>query len=271
MLGQVLCLLLAITMQGYAMQTIHEMHDFTQLEQLLLASAPSTMVLVDIDDTIITPCSDMFRVNSPDRFFIDDLKRNKYSGYDTILAAWRLKRSTKLVHNRWPSLITQLKEQHKLVYALTQMRPGPIGSIALVEEWRYQELLSHGVSFLPEYHGNTNFIVLGDNDDVPAQSMFHKGFFLTGSFSKGDVVRELNRLNPITHLIFIDDRKDHVTNVVAACQELNIPCTGIMYRGIELIQAECLDQKIIDVQKEHLLVHHQWLEDYEAKTLLETS
>jgi hypothetical protein len=216
-------------------------------------------IFIDIDDTIITPKSNLFRHGSPYATIIDELKKNpNVANFDNILGNWRLQRKTMLVSDRWPELIAQLKKEVP-VFALTQLNPGKIGPIASMEQWRHQELSSLNVAFTPIFNNNSEQVILFSQEKTyPA--IFYQGFFITGSYKKSQIIAEYIKHHPAEMIIFIDDRKEHIDEVTDACKLAGIPIVGILYRGIEKIQGSA-DPEVAKFQQQYLLEHAEWLED----------
>jgi hypothetical protein len=148
------------------------------------------VIFLDVDDTLITPISKVFRVHSPYRTLIDDLKkdRDQIPYFERILSRWRLQRQVQLVSEDWLCFINDFKAQFPL-YALTKMESGPLGDILSMEEWRYAELSSKGMEFTPTYGGKEKEILLS-SPSMTYEGTFYKGIFSTGSFNKSEVVRD---------------------------------------------------------------------------------
>jgi hypothetical protein len=241
-----------------------EIKDFSEIQRVLGAVSAQTLVLLDVDDTLITPQSNMFRVGSPARHLIDDLKKDRENipELEKILSIWRSQRQAMLVHRQWPELLTFVREQGALVYALTHINTGQ-QDLHRVEEWRYRELRSLNIRFSPFFCGYRDNIVLPFGN--PA--VFYKGCFLTGSHSKGDVLRVILSEYRPKDVIFIDDRLSMVQEIGGVCEEQGLPYQGYIYRGIEQIPGE-VSLELMALQKRYLLEHYRWLEDKEALLLL---
>jgi hypothetical protein len=238
-------------------------HTLQQLQDALAPLQEGTVIFIDVDDTLITPKSKVFHWASPHRFLIDDLKKNrdKIPNFEEILSHWRLQRETMLVSEEWPKLINTLKEKHP-VYALTKMETGPIGAIPSMEQWRYDELTHKGISFTPSFKGEVKS-VLKDDLLQPCPITFSHGIFITGSYTKGDVIDIFLETQTPAQIVLIDDREEYLCDVKEACARHGIPFLGIFFKGMELI-AGFPDPKVADFQKEHLLTHAEWLEDEKA-------
>lgn len=248
--------------------------NFNKIKEQLLKGDEKSLTLLDIDDTIITPKSGMFRPHSRHYHLIDNIKANikEVPNYQEILSVWRLNRKLVLVHNHWPAFVRERKLDGHNIYALTQMRPGKFGSIESMEKWRYEELKSMGVQFVPKFNGLENIEVLPETafkecSGLMSPAIFYKGFFMTGGHSKGAVVRSILEDHFPSKIFFVDDREAHVKDVGRVAQEFGIPYQGFIYRGIDLMDARLSDE-VHDFQKQMLLEELRWIEDEEAEEMV---
>jgi len=234
------------------------------VQDVLSKIKEDSVIFIDVDDTLITPKSTMFRATSPYRFLIDDLKKNRdqFPNFETILSRWRLQRKTILVSEEWPQFIHTLKNKYP-VYALTKMETGKIGDIPSMEKWRYDELKEKGISFTPSCNGVSEDTFAIDSSK-PYPPAFYKGIFITGSYNKSDVLRVFLKTQHPTQIVLIDDRPEYLQDAIEECNRQSIPFIGILFKGTELIQGQA-DPKIAEFQKEYLFEHAQWLEDEEAE------
>jgi len=237
-----------------------------QLREILTPLSEGAVIFIDVDDTLITPKSKVFHWESPHRFLIDDLKKNrdKISNFEEVLSHWRLQRETMLVSDEWPTFVNTLKEKCS-VYALTKMETGMIGAIPSMEQWRYSELTHKGISFTPSFKGVSKS-VLRDNPPISSSITFFHGIFITGSHTKGDVLDIFFETQTPTQVVLIDDREEHLQDAKEACARHGIPFLGIFFKGMDLISG-LPDPNIAIFQKEHLLTHAEWLEDEAAEIL----
>lgn len=254
---------------------IIETNKFDLISEALHNSHDEAMILLDVDDTIITPKSHMFRAKSRHKTIVDDIKKMQHQipNYLEMLEHWRRNRDIILIHDNWPDLIRQIIDQDKKIYALTQMHTGPFGKIPRMEEWRYNELLSKvGVSFVEKFLGKEEIEALPKTDfnassGLSTPAVFYKGYFMTGGHGKDDVLEYIfGRTNP-SQIIFVDDRKDHVEKLKAVCEENDIEYKGIIYKGAELLPGD-VDQKLAEFQREYWFTNSKWLEDDEARKMM---
>ena len=185
----------------YAMNKIVTLSSANEVLSHINNLSAEPTVFIDVDDTIITPKSYSFR-SPPYNKLIDKIKANhdKYDNYEEIISNWRLQRKIILIDEQWSDVINKLKEKYK-VFALTAMDMGPIGNIASMEQWRYNELSSYGINFTQ----NISF----KNQDK-ANECFYKGIFMTGTKSKSKTIEPfLSELSTKT-LVMVDDRMSHI-------------------------------------------------------------
>lgn len=252
--------------QTFAESEILKAHTAEEIQNIIKKSTADAIILFDIDDTIITPVSHHFR-SEPHKRLIDNIKKNKhlYDNYETIVSNWRLQRKVMLVDEQWPNIINQLKETHK-VYGLTKMDTGKFGNIASMESWRYNELKSLNIEFSHHEALDNHFKTIQTLTNGPA---FINGIFITGSKSKHETLDQFHDFLNTKQIVFIDDREEHIADVQKYCEKHHISFIGILYKGVDKLPVT-LNPKVIELQKEYLLKHGQWLEDEEAEKLVIT-
>tara|TARA_A100000171_G_C2139425_1_gene153527 strand:+ start:6745 stop:7476 length:732 start_codon:yes stop_codon:yes gene_type:complete len=237
----------------------HSAHDILIY---LKDSYDQTAVLLDVDDTLITPVSRTFQ-SAPTKHLIDEIKRNKhlFPEYEKIISAWRSQRQVRLTDPDWPLVLKDLQKKGP-VFGLTQMNTGSLGSIPSMEKWRYEELTSLGLIF------STHSSPALERPDCKDQPVFYKGIMMTGATSKAETLAAFRPYISATKFVLIDDREIHLKNLADYCQKEGIEFTGILYTGAgkgPLPQ----DSVIYEMQKKYLLENHSWLEDDEARKLIE--
>ena len=244
-----------------------ETKDFEVLKEPLAKAKANSLVLLDVDDTIITPISAMFAANSEHRSFIDDFKKDssKYPNFGEMLETFRLMRKVKLINSDWGKLIDQSKDNGANVYALTQISGEKVGADSL-KEWRYKELSSLGINFTENFDQTSDSVIIKAKKNDSA--LFHKGVFITGTNTKSIVLEQiLQKIEPL-EVIFVDDRREHVDDLAKVCKTKEIDYFGIHYTGAQGINAK-INQAVIKLQKEYFTQQGKWLEDHDAYNLLE--
>lgn len=227
------------------------------------------LVLLDVDDTLITPRSAMFRYNSGHHQFIDELKKQPPHGINvtTILANWRLQRQVILVEEEWPHFIHFLRDVRGVtVYGFTQMHTGAFGTIASVEKWRFQELQDKGIVFTSAIDGSSRLVLLEGEEGY---ACFDRGILFTGPFTKRQLLDAFLTITPHQprQIFYVDDRLEQVHMIAQLAQRRNIPFFGVHYRGASMLKGDP-KPNVIAYQQKCLLEKGIWLEDEQAEHIL---
>lgn len=213
----------------------------------------NSLVLFDIDDTLIIPVSKTF--TSKHKTIIDRIKKNKdlFHNYEEIISTWRLKRCIRLTDQLWPQVLGKLKKDFS-VYALTKMDIGKVGYIPAIEKWRYKELVAFGLVFTNQEKNILN----------REGTSFYRGIIFTGKKSKSEALNIHIDLKKYTHIVMIDDRSEHLEDIQKYCQSKNVPFTGYLFQTMDVE----IDDRIPEIQYKFLTEKLQWLEDEEALKML---
>lgn len=242
--------------------------DSSTMDNLLEKIGENSLVLINIDDTIITPKSLMFRYNSPYRAFIGELEAlNKYQpGIESLIATLILQRQVMLVEPGWPKFIDKLKSKGALVFGLTKMN-SVTTKIKNFDEWQYQQLVSLDVQFTNEVNKQESFKFDEQNKWAP---VFYKGVIYTSYVSKESTLRQFLNITNISprNIVVIDYRKSDLNNIDKFFRTLDLDCFAVQYLGYEELQG-VPDNKLVQLQKDSLLKNGKWLEDDAAKKLLD--
>lgn len=240
----------SLTIFGASMECISLKELQLHLDQLQAGD----FLVVDIDDTVITPRSMMFRPQSPHHKIIDNLK--KQPNTDPIVAIWRLGRHVMLVEPQWPEIIESLKNRGVIVIALTQMHTGTFASIPSMEKWRADELRSFGITFSP--YATKAVEILINN---PMSATLYQGILFTGSHSKVDTLKAfIAKYGKPPKILFIDDRSEHVQSLRAFCESMQIAYIGCHYKAVLSLPYDS-SQDFGDIQSQKLIKEKVWLED----------
>ncbi len=207
----------------------------------------SVLVLLDIDNTIITPVSSAFKLNNG-KNIIDAIKQIMRSAESEnnhrlvkecvdIISLWRLNRMVRLTDANWPSFITNMvcnntfgnvSVSHSDVFGLTQIDSGKFGRITSMEKWRTAELQSLNIKFSGSYGSQSKPSVIFSGK---TNATYSDGIFYTGSFSKGKIISYLLKSSSCEYdiIFFIDDRLDHLEDVANTCDELGMICVTMQF------------------------------------------
>jgi hypothetical protein len=138
------------------------------------------------------------------------------------------------------------------------MDTGRFGNIKSVEDWRYKELKSLGITF----SSNTKIPNSTVNDAV-----FYNGLFLTGKNSKSQTILNYIQYLDAETIVLIDDREEHLEDLRKFCENKSIQFIGILFSGLENFKDRPNDN-VVQFQKQHLIKNAQWLEDAEAERMM---
>lgn len=221
---------------------------------------PGDWLVVDIDDTIITPKAAMFRTKSPHHKFIDHLKTLPDSSL--TISIWRLSRDVTLVENEWPTIIDTLKERGVIVIALTQMHTGHFGKISSMEKWRAQELKNLNITFSSYAENSVETLI-----DSEKPATLYQGILFTGSHTKAQtLINFTKKYGKPSKLVFVDDRIEHIQSLEKLCADMNISFQGAYYQAAGQLPYSPA-QDFGDIQTQKLMHDGIWLEDHEAQKI----
>lgn len=197
-------------------------------------------LVVDVDNTLIMPKAEIFKANSPDKYFIDEFKKNPTPDLANKLSLWRLKRKIQLVENEWINIFDFLLNNKVSIYALTQMETGSYGVIPSVEKWRSEELKSIGLLF-SNYPENEIDLLLKSKKPATV----YKGIMFTGEFKKSEVLNEFiyrQKIKP-KKIVFIDDKKEQIEDLENYFIEKSIDHLCVHYNAASKIFANSSFEK----------------------------
>lgn len=232
-----------------------ECTSINDLNYIIEQLQPGDCLIVDVDDTLITPQAMMFRPQSPYHTFLDKIKKEKPQNLTDILSTWRLNRKVCLVEPQWPEILANLIKKGVTVLALTQVNTGKFGKIASMEKWRANELTKLNLIFSPFAVDEIETIIA---DGEPAT--LHKGILSTGSHTKAAVLEAfINKYPHPSKIVFIDDRLQQVECIFEFCKKLNIPYEGIHYLGASKLPYNP-DLDLGHIQTK-MIINQEWAED----------
>lgn len=259
---------------------IADIDSFAQAQSVLDKADANTLVLFDVDDTLLVPTNKIFRNKNLEKnaAWYTQL-RNETLGKATkneweLLHLWVLKDDFMLMEPDIVDTIRSLQDRGVKVLALTALVPGRAFAIPSMAHWRFENLKKHGIDFSKTSFGNMTFDELPtikDAHDNPQHPVLYKGIICTTKLSKGDVLGAfLNRVNfKPTQIIFFDDKLERVKEVEKEVQKRGIAFYGFVYHGAEHLPEE-LDKKLGEYQLHHLVKHEEWINEDEARELLGT-
>ncbi|WP_157905684.1 DUF2608 domain-containing protein [Rickettsia endosymbiont of Culicoides newsteadi] len=230
----------------------------------------SSLVLINIDDTIVTPKSNMFRYANPYGGFIEELVAlKKYrSNIDEVIAKLLLQRQVMLVEANWSKFIDKLKSSGALVFGFTKINPA-CRRIENYEEWQYEQLRRLGIKFTDKV--NNKEILKFDETDKKSP-IFYKGIIFTDALNKAQALYEFMRITNILpdNIIIFENKRSELKHIDNFLKTFDLNYYGIEYLAATELKGTPQDN-IVKVQQEILLKTGKWLEDDEAKQFIENN
>lgn len=244
--------------------------DLTVLELALKDVDEDTLVMFDVDETLITAEDCILRTSSRpiSEKYLNNILRDpkivppgKYPEHylhSKVLLQMRFQP----VDARLPEIIRSLQQNNIKTIAFTKMEAGSYGILPSLADWRVAHLKQNQYDFSEAF------------PDIGATDI---GFFLSrGYFKEGVLFSNKNEKGPVLisflkhikwrpkKIIFLDDRKDYHQSVEKALENSKIEYVGLHYTAAA-DHASKVDEKLAKFQYMHLALHGEWLSDKEAK------
>lgn len=258
-----LCLLLMACSSPTPNHTIFTIHSFDEVAFEDITD-PSTLVLFDVDETLIQP-DDTYLINEHSERGLK-FRQSLIQKHPEIMKIHDIggiilhQAERSLIENEVISKIKILKKKNIKVFAITAMNTGAYSNIGRMEKWRYEHLKKLGFEGA---YPNDDFYLQG----FKRKPVFYKGIIATDLEDKGEVLASiLQRLNlKPKKIIMFDDTLEFLESVQKECIKKNLDFTGYHYRGAK---TKDWDEELIQFQAQFLIKHKRWLSDEEAKSML---
>jgi hypothetical protein len=191
------------------------------------------------------------------------LSKEQLDHYSSLVL---LQGKIRLVNPQILDLLQELKERGIKAIALTAMKPGSVGRIPDMVQWRQNQLESLHVDFSHSFPGCDFLLEEFETSPVP---VFKAGILCSGKIPKGLALKALlGRLSfRPNRVYFIDDRLDYIASVETELEKEKIPHISLHTSEV-MNQVTEFDEKIAEFQWDYLLKHEVWLSDEEAASLL---
>jgi len=257
---------------------IIKIDSFSQVAHELQNADKNTLVVFDVDDTLIVPESKILwpKVQEANKEWVDqwfeECAKNtpppeleKYYG-----AIQMLKEKPVLIEPEIVEIIRNLQERGIKVIALTAIDTGKRSIIPSMAAWRFKTLQTVGIDFSKTNVSNMVFneLPLG-MDGNPL--VLHNGILFSSVVPKGVVLGAfLDRMKwKPERVIFFDDSIKHIKSVAQEMDKRSISFYGYEYLGSQYLAGE-LDKEAIALQRSHLIKHEEWLTEDEARAMLKS-
>jgi len=229
-----------------------------------------TIILINIDDTLIIPQSKMFLPTNPYHNFIDIMANasKERPFFNKAIQNWLLQRKLILVEPTWPEFIEVLQKQGAQVWGISQMHRKIYELTQKPEEWRYNELIDLKVFFSEKLAGQP---IVKLSIDLQKQPIFYKGIVFTGKANKAETILDLlktGNLRPKKIIIF-DNNKIDLKLIQRALRKFDIDFYGVNYLAVSQMKTK-VNEALIKLQQDSLIHEGKWLEDAQALEMLKS-
>ncbi len=248
--------LFSISFIGYSQKI-----EITKMESILSKIDQKTLVVFDIDNTIVQPT----QMLGSDQWYSYRVKFHENAGLstddaiDSALSEWtkvQLQTPVRAVERSTVQIIQNIQRRGIPVMALTA-RPIELARASRLQLKSVGVDLSHAHGF-----GNSDIEIDGEHS-----SLFTQGVLLVGAKNnKGKVLVEFLKMQNYhpRSIVFVDDKEKHVLNVGDALKELNVAYTGFRYGAADKYVAG-FDIRIAEIQHKYFLSTGKFISDTEAK------
>ncbi len=227
----------------------------------------STWVFINIDDTIFTPKSKMFRYSlNPYRGFLDELYANakKNPSLDKNIATLLSQRELVLVEQYWPDFITTMQRKGALVFCII-LKTDPMKLIENFELTQYAILQKFNINCSKDLNKRQAFLF---NETSINPSMFYQGIIFTKSSIGQTLLQLMKATNMVPkNIVLFDSRKHELENVEYDLRVIDVNYYGVNYLGIRDMKG-LPDPGIVHFQQKQLQENNKWIEDDEAEKLI---
>ena len=238
---------------------------YEEVQDIFNRVSSDTLVLFDVDDTLIQSSSDDFAARGIEAWpwwwhiwliinYPSVLLPTYWEWFYSVM--WQ-QTPRYIIEPEVISLIAYAQKRGCPVLALTGIESGEYGVIESFPEWRYEMLAHMGILFsqpCPDMKFDT--LPLYRN----TYPILYKGILCANHQPKGMVLKAFLAkcvLQP-AHIIFFDDTYANLQSVGGACAQLGIPCTLYHYTGARY-QKDSLDFYVFKQHVEHVWTTGHWL------------
>ncbi len=226
------------------------------------------LVVLDVDDTLITPKDQCLRASCRDRRMHHLALQVRSDRTWNLYSRWLDGSEQELISEELLKAVRSLQEAGVNVVALTAMGPttGACGIIPSMADKRCEELKKLGYDFSQSFRGSR--LTLQEKKGVTP--LFKDGIIYNYPYKKGLVLENFLSVIPFKprHVFFLDDSPDCTADVAQALIRLQIGYTCINYLDKKLT----IDKSRPDItgyQVQYFLKHQVWLSDAQADKLLD--
>jgi hypothetical protein len=265
---------------------IKQIDALIQVQDQLDAATPQTLVVFDMDHTMINPQESMFNFlcepasifEPSDQKFIKEMKANFDAlkkekkdpdyGNKVLSAVWQ-HTHFKQVEPNTVALIKKMQERTIKIIALTASNTGRFWNIENMQQWRLDNLREIGLDFSSSFNLQT-IEITNLNKQYGFYPVFYKGILCAAGNPKGIVLAaflEKIGLRP-DKILFFDDNIQQCQSVELEMKKLSIPVQCYYYRAAFKEKIK-LNHDVIRYQFEHWVKHEEYIPEREVLNLLD--
>lgn len=241
-------------------------NDFSCIENEVNKLNKDSLILFDVDATLIVPKDAILQPKGKDLF---KQLIASYTDRD-LFREIRMQAPHTLVDEKSIYFVQKLQQQKIPIIALTAA-PAKVRGVEQAGTWRVDELKRYGFDFSSTFP-TVDFLELPKNVNYQHFPMFKSGVLYSSFHPKGDILVVFLKILGFqpNKIIFIDDELIHVQSVVSSLDKIGIPCLGIHYTAAN--EAPCaLNSEQAQFQIDYFVKHDIWLEDEKCEQLFKST
>lgn len=234
-------------------------NDFSVVEKEAASLNEKSLILFDVDGTLIVPVDAILQFQSGEKF--KELV-SVHADLD-LFRDIRMYADHELVDPRCRTLISHLQKKKIPMIAFTAA-PSMLRRGGEPGVWRVEELRRYGFDFSASFP--LQYMEFPKAADQKYFPLFKDGVLYSSFQKKGPVlIQFLQKLGCRPEkVVFVDDELPQVQSVVACLKALDIPCIGIHYTTAHEIPSD-LNLEWAAFQIRHFVTHNVWLGDKDAR------
>jgi Protein of unknown function (DUF2608) len=246
---------------------IFSTNDLNLIEELLEDSDKDTLVLFDVDQTLITPNDSILKPRwekhldqllGGKKYFIDNFGKTRYIFREILISA-----PHSVIDQKSLSLVQKLQKKEIPTIAFTAAPGGKIGKITSFIDWRVDELKKFGFDFSLAFP-DTKTLKLSKDNNKEFPPIYKSGVLITSLHDKGFVLTNfLKEINwTPKKIIFIDDKMHNIKSVIQALED-KIQVYGVHYTKADDFPCD-LDKQIAKNQVDYFIENGVWISDFQV-------
>ncbi len=249
---------------------IIQIDSYAQAMPTLKNCTDKSLILFDVDDTLITAYDIVARKLLPDWLkLLIVLKHPSMIKKDTWEYAYSIMwdQAKRFVFEPLViNIIKELETKGCTVMALTGMETGSLGVQKDLPEWRYSMLKEFGIQMSNKFPETYFTMLPAYKNKYPG---LYKGIICCNLQPKGPVLGAfLDYFKPQPQeIIFFDDSMSSVSSVAHECIKRKIPYTCFCYHGAKKVAGTWNTRRAI-LQLDYMIEKKHWLTDQEADQML---